>query len=83
MKLNFNFKNKEASIEADIEKIIDKNMDIKSNKPPKKTSYQIKQEEKRKNMELEHKQQMHIAIFGAIAFAIIIALCIVMGYLEQ
>ena len=55
MKFNFNLKNKEASLEADIEKLIDKNMDIKSNKQPKKTKYQIKLEEERKNKELEHK----------------------------
>lgn len=48
MKLKFNFKNKEASLEADVEKLVEKGMDQKANGPVKKTRYQIKQEEKRK-----------------------------------
>lgn len=55
MKLRFSLKDKEASLDADVEKIIEKHIDQKSNK---KTRYQIKQEERRKNEELKHKQQM-------------------------
>ena len=49
MKLNFSWKKQEASIEADVERLVEKGMETNSKKPPKKTRYQIKQEEKRKN----------------------------------
>lgn len=62
MKFKFNLKNKEASMEADIEGIVKKTLEYKSNHPVRKTSYQIKQEEKRKNEELKHKQQMQYLI---------------------
>ena len=58
MKLNFSFKNKEINLEADVEKLVEKNLDIKSAKPEKKTRYQIKQEEKRKTEAAKHKQQL-------------------------
>lgn len=58
MKFKFSLKNKEVSLDADVEKLVEKGMDIKQKNPPKKTRYQIKQEEKRKNKELEHKQRM-------------------------
>ena len=76
MKLNFSLKNKEASLEADVEKLIEKNMDNKTNSPAKKTRYQIKQEEKRKNAELKHKQQMQYfyMLIGMMAFFFIIAI---------
>ena len=84
MKLKVNLKNKEASIEADAEKIIEKNMDYKheiiSRYGPKKTRYQIKQEELRKNKEQEHKHEMQ-AIFVCFGIlAIIIAFCMVMSF---
>ncbi len=82
MKFNFNLKNKEASLEADIEKLIDKNMDIKSNKPPKKTKYQIKQEEERKNKELEHKYKMQKIIIWVSSIIFIIAFVLIMGYIS-
>ncbi len=58
MKLKFSLKNKEASLEADIEGLIEKNLEYQSQKPDKRTRYQIKQEEKRKNEAIKHKQQM-------------------------
>ena len=58
MKFNFSLKNKEINLEADVEKLVEKNLDIKSSQPEKKTRYQIKQEEKRKNEAAKHKQQM-------------------------
>ena len=58
MKLNFSLKNKEASLEADVEGLVEKGLEYKAKKPDKRTRYQIKQEEKRKNAELKHKQQM-------------------------
>ena len=82
MKFKFNLKNKEASIEADVEKLIDKNMDIKSNKPPKKTKYQIRQEEERKNKELEHKYKMRKIIIFVASIVFIIVFILIMGYIS-
>ena len=58
MKFSINLKNKEVSIDADVEGIVEKSLEQNSNNPIKKTRYQIKQEEKRKNEELKNKQQM-------------------------
>ena len=55
MKLKFSLKNKEASVDADIEGVVEKVLDHKAKQPTKKTRYQIKQEEKRKNEELKQK----------------------------
>lgn len=85
MKLQFNFKNKEASLEADVEKLIDKKMEYKQQngiyKEPRKTRYQIRQEEKRKRLELEHKQNMQMLIGLGIFIIIMIIIFIVMSYL--
>lgn len=84
MKLKFNFKNKEASIEAEAEKIIEKNMEYKQENikqfGPKKTKYQIQQEEFRKNKDQEHKQNMQLLIIGCIIIGIGIAICITMSF---
>ena len=56
MKLSFSLKNKEAMLEADVEKLVEKGMDQRAKNPNKKTRYQIRQEEKRKNKELEQKR---------------------------
>lgn len=58
MKFKFNLKNKEVSLEADVEGIVKKNIDNSAKNPERKTSYQIKQEEKRKNEELKHQLAM-------------------------
>lgn len=58
MKFSFNFNKKEASIEADVEGLVKPHIEAKINNPDGKTRYQIKQEEKRKNAELKHKQEM-------------------------
>ena len=47
-----------VDIEADVEGIVKTGFGNHSTKPQRKTRYQIRQEEKRKNKELEHKQQM-------------------------
>ena len=87
MKFKFSLKNKEASFEGDVERLIEKNIDNRKkkieNKVPKKTRYQIKQEEKRKNKELEFKQNMKMLLFGGIAFALIIAFCVIMSFVEK
>jgi len=58
MKLSFSLERKEANIEADVEGLVEKNLEYKSQRPVKMTRYQIKQEEKRKNRELEQKERM-------------------------
>ncbi len=58
MKLKFSLKNKEASLEADIEKLVEKGMDNKAKNPDKKTRYQIRQEEKRKTLQLKADEKM-------------------------
>ena len=78
MKIGFSLKNKEASAEMDVERLVEKRMDHKAKEPNRKTRYQIKQEEKRKTAELEHRQRMQymgimlgllalLLVFGAIA----------------
>lgn len=78
MKLNFSLKNKEVKLEADVEKLIEKNLDIKSSKPKEKTRYQIKQEEKRKTEAAKHKQQLTwmFIMLGLIAFLIIFGIVV-------
>ena len=74
MKLSFNFKEKEANLEADVEGIVKKGMDQKEKLPPRKTRYQIRQEEKRKNKELEHKLMVRnvLLILGVLVAIVLI-----------
>ena len=58
MKFDLNWKNKEAHLDADIEKIVEKGLDNRAKKPQKKNAYQIKQEEKRKTEEMRHRHQL-------------------------
>ena len=76
MKFNFNLKSKDVSAEADVEGIVEKSLEYKSKRPEKKTRYQIKQEEMRKNKELEHKQKMQLlfVLLGFIAVLIVIGI---------
>ena len=53
MKLSFSLKDKKASLDVDVEKLIEKGLDLKAQNPSDKTQYQIRQEEKRKNKELK------------------------------
>lgn len=82
MKISFSLKNKEAKLEADVEKLIEKGMSQKEKLPPKKTRFQIKQEEKRKNAELKHKQDMQIAFIGIGIFAFLLGICLIFAILE-
>ncbi|MDD2971951.1 MAG: hypothetical protein PHE02_07465 [Lachnospiraceae bacterium] len=75
MKLKLSLKNKEASLEADVEKLVEEGMDQKAKNPPKKTRYQIKQEEKRKNEELKQKQFMQ----GMFLLLGIVVICAIIG----
>ena len=77
MKLNFSWKKQEASIEADVERLVEKGMENKSKKPPKKTRYQIKQEEKRKNEELKQKHFVQGMIMMAALIVFILIICFI------
>ena len=83
MKLKFSLKTKEASLEADVERLVEKGMDQKLKNPPRKTRYQIKQEEKRKNEELKHKQNLQMLFIGIGVFAVLMAIAITMAILES
>ena len=76
MKLNFSIQKKEANIEADVERLVEKKMDIDSKRPERKTRYQIRQEEKRKNKEQQFKQTL-IMLAGYIGFMAIIFIIII------
>ena len=79
MKFKLSLKDKEVSMEADVEKLVEKGMDHKADRPNKRTRYQIKQEEKRKNEELKHKQQLTYLFIGIGLFVAIIAFCVIMS----
>ena len=83
MKLKFSLKSKEASLEADVEKLIEKGMDQRAKNPERKTRYQIKQEEKRKMKELEHKQNMQIVFICIGLVVVLMIILFVMGILES
>ncbi len=83
MKFAFSLQKREVNIEADVEKIVDKELERRDKKPPRKTRYQIKQEEKRKNAELKHKQQLQMMLLGIGLFAVLMAIIIVMAILES
>ena len=78
MKLAFNFKKKEASLQADVEGMLERGLERKEKNPKRKTRYQIRHEEKRRNMELkrelERKQMMQgiLMMAGVVVFILII-----------
>ncbi|MBQ4562751.1 MAG: hypothetical protein IJA55_10535 [Clostridia bacterium] len=80
MKLKFK---KLFEVEADVERLVEKGMDNNAKKQPKKTRYQIRQEEKRKNQELKHKQEMQKVYIGLTVLGVIIFICVVMGILSN
>jgi len=73
MKLKFSLKNQEIGVEADVEKLIEKGMDQRQY-TERKTRYQIKQEEKRKNAELKQKQKMQQFYIGIGALLVIMVI---------
>ena len=83
MKLKFSLKSKEASLEADVEKLIEKGMDQRAKNPHRKTRYQIKQEEKRKMKELEHKQNLQKVFIYISVMAVLLTIVLVMAILES
>ena len=83
MKLSFNFKKKEAGLEADVEGLISKKMDIEAKKASGKTRYQIRQEEKRKTKEQKHKQEMQKIFLFVGLFVLVLILVLTMTILES
>ena len=77
MKLKFSLNNKEASVDADVEGVVEKVLENKATQPPKKTRYQIKQEEKRKNKELEQKHFIQGIIMMGCVLVFILAICFI------
>lgn len=82
MKFSFNFKKQEASIEADVEGLVKPHIEAKINNPGRKTRYQIKQEEKRKNAELKHKQKMQELYILLGMLAVLMIVIFIMAALE-
>ena len=83
MKLSFNLKNKEASLEADVEGLVEKGLEYKQKNSNKKTRYQIKQEEKRKNEELKQKQLFQGLLMMIGLIVLILIICVIgsaLGY---
>ncbi len=82
MKFSFNFKKQEASIEADVEGLVKPHIEAKIKNPNRKTRYQIKQEEKRKNAELKHKQEMQKVYILLGMLAVLMVVVFIMAALE-
>lgn len=76
MKLKFSLKNKEIGFDADVEGIVEKSLNYKKERPIKKTRYQIKQEEKRKNREQKFEQDRRLLIAMSAALIVIFLICI-------
>ena len=83
MKLIFSLKSKEAKLEADVERLIEKGMDQKAKNPSKKSRYKIKQEEKRKNAELKHKQEIQRMIIGISILGGVMVIALIIGILAN
>ena len=82
MKLAFSFKKQEASLEADVEGLLKPCIDARLSNPKRKTHYQNRQEEKRKNAEQKHKQDMQRALIAFGLFAICMVLICIMAMFE-
>lgn len=73
MKLQVKRNKLEVNVEADAKSIIEKKMDLKSKK---KTRYQIRQEEKRKNAELQYELDTKKTKWTFIAIGAVFIFCI-------
>lgn len=82
MKLKFSLKKQEASLDADIEKLVEKGLEYKYKNPDKKTRYQVRQEEKRRNEELKHRQQMQYLYILLVLIGVFVVIGIVATILE-
>lgn len=76
MKFAFSLQKKEVSVEADVEGLVERGLERREKNPDRKTRYQIKQEEKRKNEELKHKQEMRymFILIGMVVFFLLVAI---------
>ncbi len=76
MKFKLSLKDKEVNLEVGVEKLVEKGIDQKAARPERKTRYQIKQEEKRKNEKLKQKHFMQgiVLMLGLIVISTIIAI---------
>ena len=77
MKLAFDLKKKEASLQADVEGMIERGLERKEKNPKRKTRYQIRQEEKRKNMELKRELERKQMIQGILMMAGVIVFVLI------
>ena len=82
MKLKFSLKNKEASLEADVEGLVEKGFHHRERKEPQKTKDQIRQEEKRKNKELEQKHFIQVMLLLVSIILILLIICAIGAYFE-
>ena len=58
MKLNIDIKNKKGSIDADVEKLVEKGMDL--NEKDWKDKFNTRHAAKKEMLELQHKQKIEI-----------------------
>ncbi len=77
MKLSFSLKKKEVKLEADVEGIVKKSLDHREKTGPKKPRYQIRQEEKRKNKELQQKQFITGVLLMLGVVVVILVICLI------
>lgn len=73
MKLQVKRNKLEVNVEADAKSVIEKKMELNSKR---KTRYQIKQEEKRKNLELQHKLDMQKTKWIFVSISTVFVVCI-------
>ena len=83
MKLSFNLKKQEANFEADVEGLVEKSIENNQKKPPKKSRYQIKQEEMRKNEELKHEQEMEKKRMKTKVWFIVVIFFVLLSFLYK
>lgn len=72
MKLSFDLKNKKGSFDIDVEKIVDKELERRNKKLDRKTRYQIRQEEKRKNIELQQQLERKRLLQGVLLMGVVV-----------
>lgn len=66
-------------MEADVEGLVEKGLMYKANNPNRKTRYQIKQEEKRKNEELKQKQLIQGVLMMLGIVVVVLVISLIMG----
>ena len=66
----------------ELEGLVKPHIEAKLNNPERKTRYQIKQEEKRKNAELKHKQKMQLIYLAIGVWAALMVFVFIMAALE-